>query len=200
MPGVLHVLERKAEIETDDVKVPAGDAAALEAGFLPVPAEPAPVATEDSTSDENVRRARRRRDALTPEVVQEAHRMLMRELAAQTRAPFRRVLAELIGARPTPEAIRRFADKYPDRWAQAVSIMGGLAGYERGVVEVNVFNIKGLSDADLDRRLAEIERQLAAGAAGGRGPRVTGPVVDAEVVGSDSHSPASPAGDKEPTK
>ena len=150
-----------------------------------------------STSDNNVARARRRRDNLTPAVIAEAHKILMRELSAQARAPFRRVLAELIGARPTPEAVRRFADKYPDRWAQAVSIMGGLAGYERGVVEVNVFNIKGLSDADLDRRLAEVEAQLVAGASRGpQGPRVTGEVVDAEVVGSGSAlaSPASPAG------
>jgi hypothetical protein len=172
----------------------AADAKALAAGFV-VPADAAPIVEQPSSSDDNVGRARRRRDALSPEVIADAHKMLVRELAAQARAPFRRVLAELIGARPTPEAIRRFADKYPDRWAQAVSIMGGLAGYERGVVEVNVFNIKGLSDADLVKRLAEVEKQLGEQVERSRAPRVTGPVVDAEVVSSDSVSPASPAAD-----
>ena len=93
-----------------------------------------------------------------------------------SRSTFRRVLAELIEAAPSIEAVKCFADKYPDRWAQAVSIMGGLAGYERGVVEINVFNVQGLSDADLMRRLQDVTAGLRE--VGGRA--LTGEVVDAE--------------------
>lgn len=113
-----------------------------------------------STADDAVAAARLRRDGDAGQAV--FTEVIGRHIAALARQPFKDLLTEMIGARPTPEAIRRFADKYPDRWAQAISILGGLAGYERGVVEVNVFNIKGLSDADLMRRLAEVEEQLRA--------------------------------------
>lgn len=137
-----------------------------------------------STSDDNVARARLRRDIETRERQLAAAELVGRQLAAMSRQPFRDLLREMIGAAPTPEAIRRFADKYPDRWAQATSILAGLAGYERGIVEVNVFHIKGLSDADLMRRLDEVEAALAA--ASPRAKPATGgrvlDVVDAEVV------------------
>lgn len=149
----------------------------------------APDPTTPSTSDTNVARARRRADAVPAEVQVAALEMVGRQLAAMSREPFRRLLAQLIGAAPTPEALRRFADKSPDRWAQALSILGGLAGYERGVVEVNIFNIKGLSDSELMARLAEVEAQVAAAR---RLPR-TLDVADAEVVGAEKASPAARA-------
>lgn len=93
---------------------------------------------------------------------EEADRALaatMRELASFSRVPFRKLLGELIGAAPTAEAIRAFAEKYPDRWAQAVSIFAGLAGFEKGLVSLNVYNVGAMSDVQL---LAEI----AAGDAG----------------------------------
>lgn len=142
-------------------------------------AKPAPgteqMPGEASTSDDSVARARRRRDAAPAEVQSRALDFTLRYLASMSRAPFRQVLAELIRAKPTPEAVRRFADKYPDRWAQAVSMMAGLSGFERGIIEVNVFNIKGLSDAEL---MAQLE-QLRAAAARRPPP---GPVEDAVIV------------------
>jgi hypothetical protein len=138
----------------------------------------APDPLAESTSDENVRRARRRDDAITPERRAAALDMTMRYLVGMNRSPFRRVLAELLECKPTPEAMRRFADKYPDRWAQAVSIMGGLSGFERGIVEVNVFNIKGMSDSELMKRLEQVRDEVRA--ITGRPP--AGEVVDAEVV------------------
>lgn len=139
----------------------------------------APKPGRPSTDDENVARARRRSDVISLEEQRAAHAETMRYLASMSRSPFRKVLAELIEAKPTPEAVRRFADKYPDRWAQAVSMMAGLSGFDRGVIEVNVFNIKGLSDAELMRRLEQVTAEVAALAR----PRITGEVVDAKVVG-----------------
>lgn len=141
-----------------------------------------------STDDENVVRARRRSDVIPLEVQQAAYAETMRYLASMSRSPFRKVLAELIEAKPTPEAVRRFADKYPDRWAQAVSMMAGLSGFDRGVIELNVFNIKGLSDIELMRRLDHIDAEVTRL----RGPRLTGEMVDAEVVGSPDATNVAP--------
>ena len=160
-----------------------------------VPVSPAARAAPDteplpglpSTDDANVGRARRRRDALTPEIVEQALDMTMRYLASMSRTPFRRVLAELLECKPTPEAVRRFADKYPDRWAQAVSMMAGLSGFDRGVVEVNVFNVKGLPDSDLMRELQAVRRELAKVA-----PQV-GEVVDVEVIPPEGYPPIIPS-------
>jgi hypothetical protein len=66
----------------------------------------------------------------------------------------------LIGAAPEPEALTAFAQRYPDKWAQALSIMAGLAGYEKGLVELNLFNIGSLPDAQLLARLASDEEEL----------------------------------------
>jgi len=78
-----------------------------------------------------------------------------RQLAAFDRRPFRKVLADLIGATPTPAALAAFAARYPDKWAQAVTIFAGLAGFEKGLVSLNVYNVGSMSDAQV---LAEINR------------------------------------------
>lgn len=144
---------------------------------LPAPAP----STLPSTHPDRVAAARLRRDQEAAATQLAMLDILGRQLAAMSRAPFRALLKELIGAAPTPEAIRAFADKYPDRWAQATSIMAGLAGFERGVVEVNVFNIKGLSDSELMRRMEEVEGQLREA----KRPKAVGevpPPTDAEIV------------------
>jgi hypothetical protein len=148
-----------------------------------------PAAMEPSTSDTNVERARKRRDALSPQVISAAHDLVLRSLGKQSREPFRRLLAEVIGASPTPEALRRFADKHPDRWAQALSILGGLAGFDRGVMELNVFNFGSMSDSQLMSRMAELDSEISRLRAR---PTTTGEVVDAVVV-SDSAGKASAA-------
>lgn len=110
--------------------------------------------------DDPVARARAERDARPIEEQQASLERTIETINRLSRSTFRKVLAELVEGAPTIEAVKRFADKYPDRWAQAVSIMGGLAGYERGVVEINVYNVQGLSDADLMRRLEDVTKGL----------------------------------------
>jgi hypothetical protein len=119
------------------------------------------------------------------EVRQAALAKTMRYLGSMSRVPFRKVLAELVGAKPTPEAVRRFADKYPDRWAQAVSIMAGLAGYERGVVELNLFNVRGLADSALLTELQEVRAALR---------KIAPKVADVEDAVLVSEEPAKPDG------
>lgn len=150
---------------------------------LPAPRDLAPTPDTEprlglpSTDDDNVARARRRRDVVTLEMQQQALADTLKHLATMSRTPFRKVLAELIEAKPTPEAVRRFADKYPDRWAQAVSMMAGMSGFDRGVIEVNVFNVKGLSDSELMRELQMVRSKVA-----NLAPKVANDIVDAEII------------------
>lgn len=79
------------------------------------------------------------------------------------RGPFRDMLVELMGCAPEPAAMREFADKHPDKWAQAVTMMAGLAGFEKGVVvNLGVLNVGGMTDAQL------IEEATRAGVAVGK--------------------------------
>jgi hypothetical protein len=83
-------------------------------------------------------------------------------LQARSQRPFLDVLARVLGAGPDPSALREFASRHPDRWAHAVAIIAGLAGYSSGgVTDASVgLRISRMSDAELERRLAEVEGQL----------------------------------------
>lgn len=91
-----------------------------------------------------------KRKVVTPAQALENLTSLADDLEAMSRAPFKRMLALILGVQPSRSALQKFANKSPDRWAQAVSILGGLAGYERGVeMQVNLFSVRQLSDAQL---------------------------------------------------
>src|SRR2546427_7006229 len=66
------------------------------------------------------------------DLIDEAIKSLEKELVKTERAPFRRALQRVLGFRPTAEALQKFADKSPDKWAQAVTMLAGLAGGEEG--------------------------------------------------------------------
>lgn len=97
----------------------------------------------------------------TAEEAAEAMRMTMKELAVHSRVPFRKILAQLIGCAPTAEAILVFAEKHPDRWAQAVAIFGGLAGFEKGLVSLNFYDVGSMSDVALLAEIAKGDEGLA---------------------------------------
>jgi hypothetical protein len=84
-------------------------------------------------------------------------------LMNMSRQPFRDALATLLGCSPSEDAIKAFAERFPDRWAQAVAIMGRLSGYhEKLQVDTNMLSeIQNLSDSQLMTRLQEVDRQLA---------------------------------------
>lgn len=78
------------------------------------------------------------------------------EIKRLMRSPFQRVLMDYLGYAPTPDAIRRLADKAPDRWIQGAVMLAQLAGYTKEVhVTGEVSHVHTMSDADIQRRLAE---------------------------------------------
>lgn len=92
-----------------------------------------------------------RRAALDPKKIQ-------KHLFASHREPFVRALADFLECQPTMEAIKGFADKSPDRWAQAVTMMARLAGYsEKLEVTENInINVRNKSDAEILQELSSV--------------------------------------------
>lgn len=115
-----------------------------------------------------------------PDSPEEVQKELTRELKKQMRVPFERALQRLLGFRPSAQALQNFANKSPDRWAQAVSIMAGLAGYEKGInINITRKNVNDMSDSEL---LSEY--RAAAGFIAARAQGALGEVTDAEVIPS----------------
>jgi hypothetical protein len=83
-------------------------------------------------------------------------------LRARSQRPITDVLARLIGDDPDPEAVSDFAARHPDRWAHAVAIFAGLAGFSRdsGADGSLALRISRMPDSELERRLADAEAQL----------------------------------------
>lgn len=94
------------------------------------------------------------------EVRERAVKAVEKAIGSFDRRPFQQVLATLIGAAPTMEALETFAARYPDKWAQAVTMFAGLAGYEKGQVSLNFFNVAAMSDVALLAELAKGDEHL----------------------------------------
>lgn len=84
-----------------------------------------------------------------------------KQIQELNRSPFRVELARLLDCSPTDAALRKFAKKSPDRWAQAISILSKLSGFsEKHITEHNVnVVIATLSDAELNDRLLMLEHK-----------------------------------------
>lgn len=89
------------------------------------------------------------------------------ELHQLSRDPFRRELAKLLGNAPSDDALTRIAERNPDRWAQALAILGKLAGFsDKLEVQANVHaQLSSMSDSELEQRLRDLERQVVPAAA-----------------------------------
>jgi hypothetical protein len=125
-----------------------------------------------------------RRAALAPQE-------LSAELSNLSRGPFIVALGDFLGCQPTLESIQIAADKSPDRWVQAITMLAKLAGYHdklelSGSIGVE---IAMLSDADLITRLESVEGELIEGeyTASGSGP----PGEDKEKMGDPEGPPTS---------
>ncbi len=72
------------------------------------------------------------------------------------------LLVDLLEARPSPEAIKEFAARHPDRWAQATVMLARLAGYhDKLKVEGGLaLQVSQMSDVELLDQLADTEAQL----------------------------------------
>jgi len=99
---------------------------------------------------------------VTQEIVNTALDRTFRELTKFQRTSFVRVLAELLECKPDIASLREFSKKSPDRWAQALSIVAALAGFTKDTgTTINIYNVEKMSDVELARRIAELERTAA---------------------------------------
>ena len=75
------------------------------------------------------------------------------------REPFRALLEEMIGARPTVKNMTEWAQTNPDRWAQSLGIIARLTGYDfKGTVEHTHrhLHLHTLSDSELEEELRQM--------------------------------------------
>jgi hypothetical protein len=71
-------------------------------------------------------------------------------------------LAEWLECSPDPEDIKKFASKYPDRYAGAIRQLAQIGGFtEKREVSVDVHvNIRTMSDSQLEDRLKALTSEL----------------------------------------
>ena len=77
-------------------------------------------------------------------------------LKAGSRAPFQQILEIFLQAAPTAEEVAEFARRFPDRYAQGVTMLAKLSGFhEKMRVDHThiVMELAELSDAELSERL-----------------------------------------------
>jgi hypothetical protein len=91
-----------------------------------------------------------------------------------SREPFREVLADLLHCKPDLESLKEYANRSPDRWAQAVAIFSRISGYQDKQViehEHNFYvHLREMSDAELKLEVSKRFREM-------------GEIYDAEVLG-----------------
>lgn len=115
---------------------------------------------------------------MSKDVLLEAARILEKQIARHDRKPFRKELARFLGIAPTDKALEEWACKYPDKWAQAITMLAQLAGFKPGVeVKVSGVDPSEMSDVAL---LSEVRRLSVEVAARARG--AAGAVVDIQVI------------------
>jgi len=78
------------------------------------------------------------------------------------RTDFVHLLADFLKAKPSEDALRSYAEKFPDRFMQGMAIAGRLAGFTEklevkhsGTLAAFVEEISGLSDAELLKKARE---------------------------------------------
>ena len=85
------------------------------------------------------------------------------QLVQFDREPFTRKLVEALTAGPTYEAMQKWAQTHPDRWAQCIAILGRLAGYseQRKTHHTLALVLAHMSDSEIRARIQDIEAELA---------------------------------------
>jgi len=89
---------------------------------------------------------------------------LMSKIGSLDRQPFRDTLANMLSAEPSAAKVKAHAEKYPDRWAQSITLFAKMAGYSEKIVhEHNLYaQIVTMSDAELIHKLQELEAKIDA--------------------------------------
>lgn len=78
------------------------------------------------------------------------------------RTPFQELLAAYIDCAPSTEAIKAFAEEYPDRYFKALAILTPLAGYKETVTHEHnyLIAIHNMPDSEIEVRRKELEEKL----------------------------------------
>jgi hypothetical protein len=84
---------------------------------------------------------------------------LRREIDALSRNPFRTVLVDFLESSPSPGAIRKAAQKSPDRWTQALSIISKLAGFNEKLEIEGTVRAERMSDSEIEQRIQQLIEQ-----------------------------------------
>lgn len=109
---------------------------------------------EDSITQDN-----KPKKAETPLYTQEE---VSAALDQMSRKPFAQFLALLLGAHPTEQNVRDFANRNPDKWASAVNLFSKMTGYSETInINANISHIvTQLSDKDLEAYLRQTNHQI----------------------------------------
>ena len=90
---------------------------------------------------------------------------IQEQLSGFNREPFRKELARFLCFAPDDESVQAHANKSPDRWSQAVAILGRLSGITDKVDDTSqspysLHNMQNLSMMEKRKRLAELESKI----------------------------------------
>lgn len=104
-------------------------------------------------------------ETMTPEELAAAReqegRLLREQLAGLDRTPFREVLADFLESKPSKRNIRALAAENPEKWVQALNVLGKMSNYSEktGDTTLNVYaNLQLKSDAEI---MVYLENQFA---------------------------------------
>ena len=86
-------------------------------------------------------------------------KMVAAQVATMQREPFQKTLVKFLQAEPTTKEIRKWAREVPDKWAQALTMVAKLVGYQEKIAieSLNVNILQG-SDIGIAMRIAQIEK------------------------------------------
>ena len=88
-------------------------------------------------------------------------------LKRYSREPFVEELTSLLACKPDENSIKKFAKRWPDRWAQTITQFARLAGYTEKVIGLDITNnyyltLKQSSDLELNAQYIKLKQQLEA--------------------------------------
>lgn len=86
-------------------------------------------------------------------------------LLALDRTPFREIMANILQCGPTDQAMRKFANIHPDRWARCVELfaqMGGFSEKKDLTVHHEFEEIQSMSDSELEDSIRELDEEMEA--------------------------------------
>ncbi len=88
--------------------------------------------------------------------------IIEKHLENLSRIPFKSILATLLKCEPTADEVKKFAAKWPDRYAQTVTQFAKLSGFPDRLEIQGSFStdISQMSDMELLQKMAELEDKL----------------------------------------